>query len=429
MTSDLAGASVRVAEAERRAEERLRRQRDLLRPLGWAVIAVVVATVVTQRPIGSGTGVAVGIVAAVFAGATAAAIGGRFLSRRGWVQVAVVCTMAAAGVALSWLQPLGATDLAAGVAAWMAITRLPLPAGFVVASLAGVGQAAATARTGSTSAVVAVVLLTVLLGLVAYLMRQGRDAQTQTELLLAQLADARDAQAEAAVVAERGRIAAELHDVLAHALSGAALQLQGARLLADRAQPDPRLVEAIERAARLVADGLVNARRAVRTLRGAELPSLTQLDQLVADARRDLRLDITLEVNGTPTPLPPEQALALYRGVEEALTNAARHAPGAAVRVEVEYRPADTTIQVQNTPPTPAPTGTPEYPSPDLARLGGGNGLAGLHERLQHLGGSVDAGPHEGGWRVRLTVPTPRPTIPTRRAVRITTPAGPVIPR
>jgi signal transduction histidine kinase len=291
-----------------------------------------------------------------------------------------------------------------------------------------VGQAAATARTGSTSAVVAVVLLTVLLGLVAYLMRQGRDAQTQTELLLAQLADARDAQAEAAVVAERGRIAAELHDVLAHALSGAALQLQGARLLADRAQPDPRLVEAIERAARLVADGLVNARRAVRTLRGAELPSLTQLDQLVADARRDLCLDITLKVNGTPTPLPPEQALALYRGVEEALTNAARHAPGAAVRVEVEYRPADTTIQVQNTPPTPAPIGTSEYPNPDLARLGGGNGLAGLHERLQHLGGSVDAGPHEGGWRVRLIVPTPRPTIPTR-SVGITTPAGPVIPR
>ena len=311
----------------------------------------------------------------------------------------------------------------------MAITRLPLVAGFVVASLAGLGQAVATARTGSTSAVVAVVLLTVLLGLVAYLMRQGRDAQTQTELLLAQLADARDAQAEAAVVAERGRIAAELHDVLAHALSGAALQLQGARLLADRSQPDPRLVEAIERAARLVADGLVNARRAVRTLRGAELPSLTQLDQLVADARRDLRLDITLEVNGTPTALPSEQALALYRGVEEALTNAARHAPGAAVRVDVEYRPADTTIQVQNTPPKPAPTGTPEYPSADLARLGGGNGLAGLRERLQHLGGSVDAGPKEGGWRVRLTVPTPRLAVPTTLPVRTTTPAQPVIPR
>jgi signal transduction histidine kinase len=401
--------SSRVAEAQQRAEERLRRQRDVLRPLGWAVIGVVVSSVATQRPTPGPTesGAVLAAATAVFAATTTVAVSDRFVSRSRHFQVTVLATMAAAGVALSWLQPRGATDLAAGAAAWMAIIRLPLPAGVTVAAGAGLLQAVAAARTGSPGAVVAVLLLTALLGVVAYLMRQSRESQAGTELLLAQLADARDAQADAAVVAERGRIAGELHDVLAHTLSGAALQLQGARLLAERQDASPALTEAITGASRLVADGLINARQAVQTFRGTTLPSLAQLDQLVLDCRRDLQLDVTFRIEGTPRDLPPEPALALYRGVQEALTNSARHAPGAETQVLLTYGPDNTTVQVNNS-RSRADGDAARVPPAALAGLGGGNGLTGLRERLEGVGGSIEAGPTDGGWRVRLTVPTTR---------------------
>jgi signal transduction histidine kinase len=407
MSVDQAASSVRVAEAQQRADERLRRQRNFLRPLGWAVIAVVVASLITQRP-GPGwsvSGVVLASVTALFAAATALAISDGFVSRPQAFQVTLLVTMAAAGATMSWLQPQGATDLAAGAAAWMAITRLPLGVGVTVAAGAGLAQAAAAARTGSASAVVAVLLLTALLGLVAYLMKQSRESQTGTELLLAELADARDAQADAAVVAERGRIAAELHDVLAHTLSGAALQLQGARLLAERQDASPSLTGAIEGASRLVANGLLNARQAVKTLRGGSLPSLAHLDQLVADSRRDLHLDVTLHIEGTPRDLPSEPTLALYRGVQEALTNAARHAPGAVTRVLLTYGPEETTVRVQNS-RSGADRDTASFPATTLAGLGGGNGLAGLRERVQLAGGTMQAGPTDDGWLVKLGVPT-----------------------
>ncbi|MGW5241014.1 sensor histidine kinase [Monashia sp. NPDC004114] len=409
MSSDQAVVSARVAEAQQRAEARLRHDRDLLRPLGWALIAVVVAGAATQQPspgLGA-TGVAVTLFTAGYAASTATVIGNRFPTRPAWVQVAVVVTMAVCGVALSWLQPRGVTGLAAGAAAWMAIARLQPSTGAAVAVATGAGGAVAATRSGSPAAVVATVLLTALMGLIAYMLRQGRDANARTEVLLAQLADARDAEARAAVVAERGRIAAELHDVLAHALSGAALQLQGARLLAEREGVSAPLDDAIARAARLVADGLVNAKQAVQALRGAGISSVAQLERLVEDCRRDFRLDVTLHVRGAPHVLAPEPALALYRGVEEALTNAARHAPGAVTDVSLTYLPDRTDVQVDTV--AQSPDLRVRDPGPfDLAAPaghGGGNGLAGMRERVERLGGTMDAGPVDGGWRVVLAVP------------------------
>ena len=122
--------------------------------------------------------------------------------------------------------------------------------------------------------------MTVLLGIVAQFLKQSRESQDQTEMLLAQLEDARDEQARAAAIAERGRIAGELHDVLAHSLSGAAIQLQGARKLADREHASPPLSDAIDRASELVKAGLANARQAVGALRGDPLPTLAQLPAL-----------------------------------------------------------------------------------------------------------------------------------------------------
>ncbi len=396
------GESQRVAQAHAVADSRLRRQRDLLRPLGWAAIAVVTATVVTQHPApgvhGGGLGIAVATV--VFVVSTVAAISDRFLDWSPGLRLCVIAAMGASGVAVSALQPQGATDLAAGAAVWMAITRLRLTTGVAVAAAIIVGQGAAAARTESPAAVLAATVLGVLLGLVAYLMRQSREGQDRTELLLAQLADSRDAQAHAAAMAERGRIAADLHDVLAHALSAAAIQLQGARLLAEREQASLDLGGAIDRASELVADGLVNARQAVSALRGEQPVTLADLEALVEGLRNDMNLAITLQVEGTVRGLPAQTGLALYRAVQEAVTNAARYAPGATVDITLSSESGLTTMRVKNTEP-PATVATP-----GLSDAGGGHGLIGLRERLEHAGGTLQSGPTGSGWMVEVTVPT-----------------------
>jgi signal transduction histidine kinase len=395
--------SSRVAAARGRARRRLRRQRDLLRPVGWAVIAAVAASVASNHPApgvaGAGAGVTAGLV--IFAAATAIATRDGFIDYRLGVQLVVLAAMGGAGIILAALQPRGATDLAAGAAVWLAVTRLPLAFGIGLGAVITLGQDVAMALTGDGfSAVLAATLLSVLLGVVAVFIRQSRDSQDRTEVLLAHLEDARDEQAEAAVVAERARVAGELHDVLAHSLSAAAIQLQAARLLAERDGERGRLRASIDRTIDLVNDGLVNARQAVGALRGEDAPGVAQLDALVDSARRDLNVHATLSVEGTARPLPAQVSLALYRGAEEALTNVARYAPGAAATVVLRYQPGGTTLTIHN---GPSPTAEPLAPP---AVIGGGHGLAGLQERLHHVDGTVHAGPVGAGWRVELSAPT-----------------------
>jgi signal transduction histidine kinase len=303
-------------------------------------------------------------------------------------------------VALVALQPHGATELAAGAAVWMAAARLPLPVAtaMAAATTAGLGLAQALAG-GSAAAVAAGLLLCALLALVASFIRQARASQETTELLLARLEDAREQQLEAAALAERSRIAAELHDVLAHALSGAALQLQGARKLAERDQASREVRGAIDRAGELVRDGLANARRAVGALRGEHLPGVADLESLVAGFRDDADADVTLTIEGRPRPLPTDASLALYRAAQEALTNIGRYAPGAATSVVLRYGSDRTTLTVEDSLDAATPTGG------GLDGVGGGHGLHGLRERLERLGGSLDAGPTGSGWCVRLEIP------------------------
>jgi signal transduction histidine kinase len=226
-------------------------------------------------------------------------------------------------------------------------TQLPQGVGLSVAI--ALGQDAAAAVSGSPPAVIlAATLLSGLLGLVAYQLRQARAGQDRTEMLLAQLADARDEQTRAAAIAERGRIATELHDVLAQSLSAAAIQLQGARILAVREGAGSRLSTAIDRASQLVNDGLGNARQAVGALRGEQLPTVTQLRPLIDGFRKDMHLDVTLRIEGHAHDLPPDTGLALYRGAQEALTNVARYAPGAAAQVVLCYHRDRTTLSLSN---------------------------------------------------------------------------------
>ena len=169
--------------------------------------------------------------------------------------------------------------------------------------------------------------------------------------------------------------------------SGAAIQLQRARKLADREHAAPRLREAIDRASELVKAGLANARQAVGTLRGDPLPTLAQLPSLIDSYKADLSLDVRLRIEGSARTLPADPSLALYRGAQEALTNVARYAPSACTTVTVRYEPDSTRLSVDNGVSATAPR----------HGMGGGRGLEGLRERVERAGGTISAGPTRRG--------------------------------
>jgi signal transduction histidine kinase len=362
-----------------------------------AILVVVLGSTNSQPAPGlHGKSLAVTLVVCVFAAALLVAIQDGFPERGLELQTAVIALMGVAGVAIAALQSKGATEVAAGVAVFIAIGRLPFKVGVAtgVAVTGALGAVVAIAGS-SSSAVAAGVLVTVLLGVVAQFLKRSRESEDRTQMLLAQLQDARDEQARMAATAERGRIAGELHDVLAHSLSAAAIQLQGARKLAEREHAAPPLSNAIDRASELVKSGLANARQAVGTLRGDPLPTVVQLPALVDGYRSDMNLDVTLRIEGEARALPADTSLALYRGAQEALTNVARYAPGASTNVVLRYEHAHTRLSVHND----AAAGSPRE------GMGGGRGLEGLRERIERVGGAMSAGPTPDGWRVEIEVP------------------------
>jgi signal transduction histidine kinase len=374
-------------------------------------IAAVVISGEQGRPAPGLAGVRLGITAAIAVCAVAASVGlnPRWAERGLAAQALVIGLLGGGGVALAGLQPHGATGLAASLAVWIAAVRLPAGPAAAASAAVTAALAAVVALTQHPAAqpALAVALLCLLLAVTGRFIRHSRESQDQTELLMAQLQDARDAEAAAAALAERGRIAGELHDVLAHALSGLAIQLQGARKLADAEGASTGLRAAIGRSADLAKEGLADARQAVGALRGDRLPTVSQLAALVADFRRDTGTDVSVVIEGDPRPLPAEADLALYRGAQEALTNIARYAPGAAAAVTIRYAPGSTVLTVANSscPPTQGAAAA-AGPGPGLlAGAGGGHGLATMRERAQRAGGTARSGTHDGGWMVEVEVP------------------------
>jgi signal transduction histidine kinase len=232
------------------------------------------------------------------------------------------------------------------------------------------------------------------------LVRRLLEGRSEAEALVEELRESRAAHAASVALAERGRVARDMHDVLAHSLSALALQLEGARLLARDRSADPEVVASIERAHHLGAGGLAEARQAIAALRGDELPGPERLPAL-ADAfgeHSDARA--TLDVTGEPRELSSEARLALYRTAQEALTNVRRHS--AADRVEIALRYADdgTTLVVQDFGP-----GAPVAVVGGTNGAGGGYGLTGMRERAELLGGRLSAEPTAHGFRVELWLP------------------------
>src|SRR3954464_13739292 len=302
-----------------------------------------------------------------------------------------------AGAALDVLRPAGPGFVLAYMA--MAGLGLGLPrrqaltCGAVVVVSAGAGEAATSEH--PVSAALTLAAGAGALFLAATLAAVSRDAHAQAEALLAQQAATRAAREEAAVLGERQRLARELHDVLAHTLCGLAVQVEGARLLAERTGADPRLADQVANAQKLARDGMTSAKRAVATLRGEELPGPAQLPALVEQTRLS-GVPVALGVTGRPRLLPGESGLAVYRAVQEALTNTAKYAGrGARADVVLTWDDDVLTVEITDSGGDRAAAGLPS----------GGYGLAGLAERAALAGGHLDAGPTTDGWRVTLTMP------------------------
>jgi signal transduction histidine kinase len=227
----------------------------------------------------------------------------------------------------------------------------------------------------------------------------------QAERMLAETRRARQAENQAAALAERARIARDIHDVLAHSLAAVSVNLQAAEgLLAADSLPagNPELTKAIEcigRAAALTREGLVAARRAVLALRDDTAPLPDRLAGLAHQYRAQGDQTVAFTVTGEARPLSAQASLAAFRTAQEALTNARKHAPGQPVTLSLGFEPGQVTVSADN------PLPEAGAPGP-LAATGTGAGLAGLTERAALVGGTLEAGPAAGSWRVCLRIPT-----------------------
>jgi signal transduction histidine kinase len=208
----------------------------------------------------------------------------------------------------------------------------------------------------------------------------------------------REEKARVAVLEERTRIARELHDVVAHAISVIVLQARGARHALNAEPDDAR--EAIDAIERTATEGLQEMRRLLGMLRTeneevalAPQPSLAQLDTLIGHVR-DAGLPVDLRVEGRPRELAPGVDLSAYRIVQEALTNALKHAGTAKARVLVRYGDDVLEVEVADTGSGGASNGAV------------GHGLVGMRERVAVFGGDLESGPRiEGGYVVRARLP------------------------
>jgi signal transduction histidine kinase len=419
-----------------------------------AVLVLVVVTVPLFTPhfARGGEGIATAVALGV---STVAWLVWQFAGQRPRLWLAMLAVMGAAGGVLAGLSSLSAAVSVGFVVAVSAGARLPVEASlaivaetlaaFLVAAIASGAPAQAIA--GWSAGFIGFWAF----GLTrrAYLMRA-----VEAEDALAQARRAHAAENQAAALAERARIAREIHDVLAHALAAVSVNLQAAEGLLDALPADrPEVVKAVQcvqRAGALTREGMAETRRAILALRddtdgaapGYPLPAsgqgegragvaaegpagggaggpadgsaggpadagpaerlVSRLRSLAEEHRATGDSPVAFTVTGTPRPLGPDVALTAYRTAQEALTNARKHAPGQPVEVAVGYPPGEMTLVVGNALP---PAGAPA----PLARAGAGYGLVGLRERAALAGGTLTAGEDGGQWRLRLRLPRQPP--------------------
>lgn len=235
--------------------------------------------------------------------------------------------------------------------------------------------------------------------LIGVVMRLRRDSERVAIARAVELELRQDEYARDAVQAERNRIARELHDVVAHAISVTVLQARGGQRIVET-HPE-RAREAFGAILATGEQALGEMRRLLGMLREdgergtlAPQPSIQHLTALVEQVR-SAGLEVELQVEGEPRPLPPGVDISAYRIVQEALINVVRHAGPAVARVLVDYRPEAVEVSVVDN-----GHGGPD-PTP------GGHGIIGISERVALIGGTLAVGPNPaGGFAVRALLPT-----------------------
>lgn len=232
---------------------------------------------------------------------------------------------------------------------------------------------------------------------------RGRELTNAVLAQRARLLEAeRDAKARMAVAEERGRIARELHDIIAHSVSVMVVQAGAAQeVLVPRPERAATALAAIAQTGR---DALVDLRRLLGLLREGDAPAALAPRPGVKDLYtlagqvRAAGLPVTVNLRGEPATLPAGVDLTAFRIVQEALTNALKHAGPAKAAVIVDFAPDALLVTVSDT-----GTGRAGH-SPN--GMGGGHGLAGMRERVTLYGGDLDVGPaSDGGFRVTARLP------------------------
>ncbi|WP_370152524.1 sensor histidine kinase [Streptacidiphilus sp. EB129] len=268
-----------------------------------------------------------------------------------------------------------------------------------ISLLAGVFDNAFLVRWENTEFGLAAVLFSAAV-VVGASLRGRRVARTQ---LVVQEEITADERARRTLLEERNRIARELHDVVAHHMSVISIQAQVAPHLVDN--PPPELMENLAGIRQNAVEALTELRRVLGVLRSedplaegvrnAPQPTLDRLGELVGNVR-GAGVDVSTETTGTVRALSPGVELSAFRIVQEGLSNAMRHAPGAAVRVQLAHQPGSLTVRITNSAPQ-----RPAAPSP-----GAGHGLLGMRERTAMLGGELATGPTpDGGYEVLAVLP------------------------
>lgn len=375
---------------------------DTVRAVGLVVVLITVS-IASPGPATTG---ARGTAIAVFLGLSAAGwIAWMLSGRRAWVNYVGLSMMSLAGAVLTALSPNSPAVAVGCMAAFSAGARLRTAASLsILARTVLAFVIAGAVLHDPTSFLVGYSFAFVGLWTVGLTRHEYSTRADQAERLLEETRRTREAEKAAAALAERARIARDLHDVLAHSLAAVSVNLQAAEgLLAAGTLPadNPELAKAIEcidRAGAVTREGLAAARRAVLALRDDTAPLPEQLSSLADAYRADGDMDVDFAVTGDVRPVSAEASLAALRTAQEALTNARKHAPGQPVTLRLGFDDGQVTVNVAN----PMP---PQRVQGPLANTGAGYGLVGLRERAALAGGELSSGRHAGNWQVNLRIP------------------------
>ncbi|MBB4684965.1 sensor histidine kinase [Amycolatopsis jiangsuensis] len=312
-----------------------------------------------------------------------------------WLLPTVLVLVIAVTGALWVLRPGGFTSVSMFGATFFTLRSFGrLASAFAVAAATGTIVAwSITQHLGWLNAL-AILCVLIVMVLLAANRRSRVERLEQTELALARAQTAAEEHGRAAALAERARIARELHDVLAHSLAGLALNLQGARLMLVRDGASDDALAQVERAQKLASEGLSEARNAVAALREDVVPVERTVSDLLTAYRLDSGARADLVVEGEQRELDASVGATLVRAVQEALVNTRKHAAGAEVDVRLVFGADEVALTIADR----QGRRPPDAPAP-------GYGLRGMSERVALLDGALESGPGEDGWRIQLTVP------------------------